>query len=280
MLTRRTLLQATTLGMTSAVLPRLTTQAQDGAQLEELTIDLSAEPASLAPALVYEANGWSVVHSIFDAPFEYDPSGALVMVAAESLIQSSPLSFDIKLRPGVTFHDGTPLTAASLIASHAQIADPDTGSQIAGNFGTIINVQAVDELTARIMVSDQSPWLPAQIANWMLCVPAGVSASDLSEHPVGTGPYSFVEWKRGESITVEANPAYDNPVKGKPIARRVVFRFVAEASTRVADLHATGDRFRGECCRIPALGSRIRPDRHGHTALQRRARPPGSQLCS
>jgi peptide/nickel transport system substrate-binding protein len=238
-ISRRMLLQATTLGLGGLVMPKLTALAQDVEQVDELTVDLSAEPASLAPALVYEPNGWSVVHSIFDAPFEYDAEGNLVMVAAESLTLTSPLSYEIKLRPGITFHDGTPLTAESLVASHAQVTNPDTGSQVAGNFGTIINVEARDDLTVWIIVSDQSPWLPAQIANWMLCLPANAgSAADLSEHPVGTGPYSFVEWKRGESITLEANPSYDNPVKGKPIAKRVVFRFVGEASTREADLQS------------------------------------------
>jgi peptide/nickel transport system substrate-binding protein len=233
------LLQATTLSVGGLVMAKLTTLAQDVAQIDELTIDLSAEPASLAPALVYEPNGWSVVHSIFDAPFEYDAEGNLVMVAAESLTQTSPLSYDIKLRLGITFHDGTPLTAESLVASHAQVTNPDTGSQIAGNFGTITGVRAVDDLTAEIALSVESPWLPAQIANWMLCLPANAgSAAALSEHPVGTGPYSFVEWRRGESITLEANPNYDNPAKGKPIAQRVVFRFVGEASTRVADLQS------------------------------------------
>src|SRR5215211_125850 len=129
---RRMLLQATTLALGGLAMPKLTTLVQDRAQIDELTIDLSAEPASLAPALVYEPNGWSVAHSIFDAPFEYDAEGNLVMVAAESLTQTSPLSYEIKLRPGITFHDGTPLTAESLVASHAQITNPDTGSQIAG----------------------------------------------------------------------------------------------------------------------------------------------------
>jgi peptide/nickel transport system substrate-binding protein len=238
-ISRRMLLRATTIGFGGMALPKLTALAQETAQLDELTIDLSTEPASLAPALVYEPNGWSVVHSVFDAPFEYDAEGNLVMVAAESLTQTSPLTFEIKLRPGIAFHDGTPLTAESLVASHAQITNPDTGSQIAGNFGTITTVRATDELTAEITVSDRSPWLPAQIANWMLCVPAtSTSAADLSEQPVGTGPYAYVEWRRGESITLEANPEYDNPVKGRPIAKRVVFRFVGEASTRVADLQS------------------------------------------
>jgi peptide/nickel transport system substrate-binding protein len=233
------LLQAATLGIGSFALPQLTTRAQTPAVVDELTIDLSSEPASLAPALIYEPNGWSIAHAVFDAPFEYTASGELTMVAAESLNQVDPTTFEIKLRPGVAFHDGTPLTAQSLNASYQQIVNPDTGSSIAGNFATISAVDAVDDLTARITLSAPSPWLPAQIAVWMLCLPPNAaSAADLSNKPVGTGPYTFVEWNRGESITLAANPGYNNPAKGTPIAKRVVFRFVSEAATRVADLQS------------------------------------------
>ena len=236
---RRTLVRATTSAGVALSLSSLTTRAQDAAMLPEITIDLSAEPASLAPALAYEVNAWSVIHSIFDAPFEYDATAAMVMVAAESLEQIDPLTWEIKSRSGTAFHDGRLLTADSLVASYRQIVDPETGSSIAGNFATIASVEAIDELTARIETSVPSPWLPAQIAVWLLCLsPDAGSAAETSENPVGTGPYQFVEWVRGERIVLASNPNYNNPLKGRPIAERVVFRFVGEASTRVADLQS------------------------------------------
>lgn len=238
-MSRRTLLQATTLGWAGVHWSHLTTLAQDAPFLDEITIDLGSEPASLAPAQVYEANGWSLIHSIFDAPFEYSEEGEMVMVAAESLVQPDALTYEIKLRDGQFLSDGAPLTADSLVTSYQQIVDPETGSSIAGNFSTITSVEAVDTLTARISLSVESPWLPAQIAVWMPCIsPQTASAAAMNDSPIGSGPYRLVEWKRGESITLEANPEYDNPVKGRPIAKRAVFRFVSEASTRVADLQS------------------------------------------
>jgi peptide/nickel transport system substrate-binding protein len=69
--------------------------------------------------------------------------------------------------------------------------------------------------------------------------PQNVANNDWVNQPVGTGPYKFVEWKAGESITLEINPDYfAGSPKGRPIAQRVVFRFVGEGSTRVADLLA------------------------------------------
>jgi peptide/nickel transport system substrate-binding protein len=73
----------------------------------------------------------------------------------------------------------------------------------------------------------------------MPCIsPAAIGAESMQQAVDGTGPYRFVDWRPGESISLEANPDYDNPVKGRPIADRVVFRFVSEASTRVADLQS------------------------------------------
>jgi len=61
--------------------------------------------------------------------------------------------------------------------------------------------------------------------------------NDFAANPVGTGPYKFVEWEQGDHITLEANLEYfTSSPKGQPIANTVTYRFVPEASTRVADL--------------------------------------------
>jgi peptide/nickel transport system substrate-binding protein len=149
------------------------------------------------------------------------------------------LTLEIRLLPRLAFHDGTPLTARSLVASYQNLIAEDTASSIAGNFMTISSVDAIDDITARITLASPSPWLPAQIAVWMLCLhPDSGTATDITANPIGTGPYKFVEWVRGERILLESNPDYNVPNKGKPVANRVVYRFVSEASTRVADLQS------------------------------------------
>ena len=238
-LSRRTLLQATTLSATALGFTRLTTLAQATPTDSEIVIDLSSEPASLAPSRGYEANAWSVTNAVFDALWEYDNSGNLQMVAAQSATWTDDLTLEVKLRPDQTFHDGTPVTSAAIIASWQQVIAPETGSSIAGNFGTISAINAIDDLTAQILVTAPSPWLLAQIATWMPVInPATPGADDTSANPNGSGPFKFVEWVSGDHITLEANPDYNNPVKGVPIASRVTYRFVTEGATRVADLQS------------------------------------------
>jgi peptide/nickel transport system substrate-binding protein len=206
----------------------------------DLTIDLAVEPATLDPALVYESDGWSVIHSIYDALVQLGPEGALEMVLAESMTQVDPRIWEVRLRPGITFHNGEPFDAAGVAFSIAHILDPETGSQIAGNFQVIEKVEEVDALTARLHLSQPAPWLPSLMAPWLVLLPpvyAGDPTNDFANNPVGTGPYRFGRWVRGSRIVLEQNAEYfDQTAKGAPIAAGVTFRFVPDATTRVTDV--------------------------------------------
>ncbi len=207
---------------------------------EDLTIDLAVEPATLDPALVYESDGWSVVHSIYDALVQLGPDGALEMVLAESMTQVDPLTWEIRLRPNITFHNGEPLDAAAIAFSIDHILDPETGSQIAGNFQVIEDVEEVDSRTVRLLLSAPAPWLPSLMAPWLVLLPpayASDPANEFANNPVGTGPYRFERWQRGSRIVLERNGDYfGETAKGEPDAARVTFRFVPDATTRVSDV--------------------------------------------
>lgn len=213
--------------------------AQDAtpALADSLTIDLLEEPKTLDPALTYDANGWSIVHSVYDSLLQYSPDGTIENLLAESFELIDPTTYEIKLRQGITFHDGTPFDAASVAASVAHIQDETVASQVRQDFLVIQEVQQVDPTTVRFVLTASAPWLPSLIAAYLVMLPPNATADSLAANPVGTGPFAFAGWERGQqiSLTVNANYPADSP-KGRPVATNVAYRFVPEASTRVADL--------------------------------------------
>jgi len=241
---RRNLLRWTAAGgigsVLAARLPRgVTAQGTPaGPALDELTIDLAAEPPTLDPATVYDADGWSIVHSVYDALVQYGPDGTLESLLAESLDLIDPLTYEAKLRQGVRFHNGEPFDARSVAVSVRHIIE--SGTQVVDYFKRILEVEEVDPFTVRFKLSEPAPWLPAQMAAWLVMLPpdyAADPANDLGANPVGTGPYVFAGWDRGAELELTANPdSFAGGPKGRPFAQRVTYRFVPAGSTRVADL--------------------------------------------
>ncbi|MDQ3512799.1 MAG: ABC transporter substrate-binding protein, partial [Chloroflexota bacterium] len=210
--------------------------------VERVRIDLTAEPPTLDPALTYAVDGWSVVHSIYDTLVGFDADGTLRPSLAETMTWVDPTTLEFVLRPGITFHNGEPLDSRAVALSAARLVDPALGSQVAGNFAVIEEVREVDALTVRFHLSGPAPYLPAQMAVWLAIVPpvyATDPANDLGGAPVGTGPYRFVAWQRGERVELAANQDYAlGAVKGFPIAAAAEFRFLPDGATRVADLRS------------------------------------------
>lgn len=202
---------------------------------EEFIIDLSGPPDNLDPALTYSVLDWSILHSVYDSLLDFGEDGELVPLAAESFTTDDAMTFHVTLRAGMMFHDGTPVTASAITraVNHLQAAE----SQISDLFRGITEVREIDELTAEIITDEPSAWLPSQIAVWLVLFPETATPESLATSPVGSGPYEFEAYDAGTSITMTRNESYlrDSP-KGMPLAERVVYRFVPESSTRVADL--------------------------------------------
>jgi len=234
---RRLLLASGAVGL--APVSRIAAQATPDAEvMDELVIDLSGPPDHLTPALTYSVRDWSILHSIYDSLLDFGPEGDLVPLAAEEFSTDDAMTFRVRLREGMTFHDGSPVTTSAITRSVRHIQDAE--SQISDLYSVITEVREIDDLNAEIVTSEPSPWLPAQIAVWGVLFPESATDESLATAPVGSGPYIFESWEAGSAITLRRNPDYfaDSP-KGTALAERVVFRFVPEAATRVADL-ATG----------------------------------------
>ena len=205
---------------------------------DSLVIDLDGELESIHPALAYSGRDWSIVNSIYDSLVMIDAGGNVVPLAAERFETEDAQTFTVTLREGLTFHDGTPVTADAIKSSWEFLMA--TESLAASQFAVIDDVNVEDERSASIVCSAPAPWLPVQIATWMMVVPPGYTDDQALTAPIGTGPYTLDSYQQGKDVDLKRFADYAlADIKGEALAERVSFRIVPDAATRVADI-ATG----------------------------------------
>lgn len=212
---------------------------QEGSGIvDELVIDVTGGPDTIDPALARSSRDWTILHSIHDALIQIGPDGELEPLAAERFDAIDDLTYEVRLRPGLMFHDGSPVTAEAIARSIEHVQQSE--GPAARDFSVVSSVELVDALTARIVTSDTAPWLPSQLAVWAVLFPEGMTTDTFQTAPVGSGPYQFESQEPGSEIVLLRNPAYTwGSPKGSALAERVRFRVVPDSATRVADL-ATG----------------------------------------
>ena len=140
------------------------------------------------------------------------------------------------LRPGVTFHDGSALTAADVVATFRAILDPATGSPGRSNVGPIAGVAAIDDGTVRFTLKGPYADLPVAVAYTNAkIVPAAILAANpaqLDREAVGTGPFKLVSYEPSRVTVVERNPGYYRP--DRPLLDRVEVLLYPDSTARTA----------------------------------------------
>jgi len=149
------------------------------------------------------------------------------------------LTLEVTLREGVTFHDGSPLTADDVkFTFDRMLLDPDNFVQSAATIGTIKSVEIVNPATVRFATESPDPLLEKRLTTFVTwIVPKAyferVGADAFGLSPVGTGPYKLVEFHAEDSLILESHDAYWG---GLPPASRIEFRVIPEIAARVAAL--------------------------------------------
>lgn len=214
-----------------------TSLASSGAAASSITIAIGSEPTSLDPQLKDDGGERAVNRNVYETLMARTATGKLVPgLAARAPKKIGAKIWQFKLRSGISFTNGEPFDADAVVASVKRIINPKFASEQASFFSTIAGARKVDKTTVNILTKAPDPILPARMY-WMTMVPPKASkAKGFAEHPVGTGPYTFVEWRKGDHITLQANPSYWG--RPKPSIQRVTFRFVPEGGTRLAGLLA------------------------------------------
>lgn len=174
---------------------------------------------------------------IYDALFYRDPNTMEpVPHLATDLRQVDDVTWEIALRRGVTFHDGTEMTADDVKFSFERMLDPEMMAPYRGSFTWIDRVEVLDSHTLRLHTA--GPFgLVKEMLTFAYVVPERyikeVGDREFASRPVGTGPYKVVRYTRGQELILKANESW---WRGAPDIEDVTIRIIPEPSPRLAEL--------------------------------------------
>jgi peptide/nickel transport system substrate-binding protein len=211
-----------------------------------LVVGLVAEPVNLDPAQVTDLNSGRVGRRIVETLVTFpEESTQVVPGLAESwTISKDGLRYTFKLRKGITFHDGSAFDAESVKFSIERQINPDHPFNKLGKypfanffFGNVKAVEVIDPSTVEFILKEPRASfitiLTAAAASIVSPTAVKKFGADYPSSPVGTGPFKFVSWERGQRVVLEKNPAYWKfPVK----LERVVYRPIVEDQARLTEL--------------------------------------------
>jgi len=209
-------------------------------QAQTLRIGLAEDPDALDPTLARTFVGRIVFAGLCDKLFDLDEKLNIVPMLATSYQWSADhKALTLKLRPGVTFHDGEKLDAAAVkynIERHKTMP----GSNRRGELAPVETVDVVDPRTVRLNLSAPFAPLLAQLtdrAGMMVSPKAAKAEGDkFAAHPVCSGPFRFVERVAQDRIVLERYPGYWN--KGAIHFDKIVYLPIIDATVRLANLRA------------------------------------------
>jgi ABC-type transport system substrate-binding protein len=195
-----------------------------------LRLAASDDVPTLDPALGYDSRSMTYEQLLFETLVTYDDANEIVPQLAERWTVSDDLrEFRFTLPSGVTFSDGTPLTAADFVGSLERVIDPKTRSQGAeyyrrirgadayadGTAAHVTGLRAPDPTTLVIELEEADPlFLHKMALLFAAAVPAEYArrlGDDFTDRPIGSGPFVVREWRRGERLVLARNPRYRRP---------------------------------------------------------------------
>ncbi|WP_204010416.1 ABC transporter substrate-binding protein [Virgisporangium aurantiacum] len=213
-------------------------EPSDAAGRASIVIGAASEPDNLNPILGYAPNGAS---KIFDGLVDRDADLTLRPALAAALPKESAdgLTWTVDLRPGVTFSDGSPVTAEDVVFTFQAVVDPKSQSPIAADFEALKSVRAVDADTVEFALAfPYQPWaqrLALGIVPKKALAGQDLATAAFNRKPIGTGPYTLVDWRAGDRMTLKANPSYH---RGAPKVTDVTVVFAADDNVRAQRMAA------------------------------------------
>ena len=225
------------LALTTAILAL--TAGAAFAQKTDVTIGMQLEPPMLDPTGGAAAAIDEVVYAnVFEGLTRFGPDGAILPALARSWeISEDGLTYTFSLATGVTYHDGTSFDAEDVVFALSRTTAEDSTNAQKALFADIASVEATAPDTVTITLAKPNGSFLFNLAWGDAVIVAPESVEGNATNPIGTGPFKFEAWAKGDSVTLVKNPDY----WGEPVAlEKAVFKFISDPTAAFAAM-MTGD---------------------------------------
>ena len=203
-----------------------------------LTIAQGVEPPGLDPTTATSTAIPRVVYSnILEGLVEIDRNGKIAPALAKDFkISKDGKEYTFSLKRGVKFHDGKPFDAEDVKFTFERLMDPKTATAHPEYYKDTDSVQVTDNHTVKIKLKNVNSMFLFNLARGDSIIVNKQAVDRLKSAPIGTGPFKFVEWVRGDHITLAKFDDYHK--KGIPYLDKVTFKFIGDPSAQIASLKA------------------------------------------
>jgi peptide/nickel transport system substrate-binding protein len=204
-----------------------------------LTIAQGVDAESMDPYVTTSGASKGMLWTVYDRLVIRDLDLALKPGLATSWQPLDATTWELKLRPGVTFHNGEPFDADAVKFSFARFVDPTIKNGYATLLKPVSEVQVVDPMTVRVKTTEPFAELIETLSGYVEMLPPRAAADPgaVAAKPIGTGPYRFVSWSPNDRFVVEAAGSHWS---GQPYLKQVVFRPIPDPTARINELKSGG----------------------------------------
>jgi peptide/nickel transport system substrate-binding protein len=191
-------------------------------------LDMTATPATATSGIVF--------YNVQEALVKVDRHGKLVPSLAERWHTADNKNYTFFLKKGVRFHNGRELKAADVKYCFDRALNPETKHPYAKDYEAIGDIIVKDDYTVTFALKTINANFLQNVARAGASIYPRETVDTMKSHPVGTGPFRFEEWVRGDRVVLVKNGDYH--VKGLPKLDRVTFRFITDPNAVLAALKA------------------------------------------
>ncbi|MBM3558241.1 MAG: ABC transporter substrate-binding protein, partial [Alphaproteobacteria bacterium] len=216
---------------------------------DNVVVGMRLEPPHLDPTANAAAAIAEVTHyNIYETLTRIDSLGRVGPGLAESwAISPDGKTYTFKLRSGVVFSDGAPLTSADVKFSYERAAADNSTNPRKRYYTQIASIATPDAATVAVTLKDPSSFFLFNMGEPSAIIVSDKSAATNQANPVGSGPFMLDTWRKGASISLKRNPRYRDP--GAVALQRVDFRIIGDATAQVSAVLA------GDVDYIPIIGA-------------------------